>query len=160
MKMINALLFGATMSLCVAAVAMAETSGQVVNEKDVTTKVKKFSSNEKMMPKPEVQLERLTEGLKLTADQQKQISPILVDEYAKLLALRQDDNINLNLSPKQIQVKVEELRNEAAAKIMSFLTPEQSEKYDIVRKEIKANKKQRIKENRKDRIGIRADSPT
>lgn len=35
-------------------------------------------------PAPDVQLKRLTGGLKLTAEQQKQIRPVLVDEYAKL----------------------------------------------------------------------------
>lgn len=156
MKKIIAVLFAATMSWCVAAVAMAETNGQVVKEKSIAKTVKQRSAEERMMPTPEVQLQRLTMGLKLTAEQQKQIRPILTDEYAKLKELRQDDN----LSPKQIQARVEALRNETAANMATVLTPEQKEKHDMVRNEIRANKQKRIRENRKARIGIQAEPPT
>lgn len=155
MKKIIAVLFAATMSWCVAAVAMAETNGQIVKEKNIVKTVKQRSSDERMMPTPEVQLQRLTKGLKLTVEQQKQIRPILTDEYAKLKELRQDDN----LSPKQIQAKVEALRNETAANMATILTPEQKEKHDMVRNEIRANKQKRIRENRKARIGIQAEPP-
>ncbi|MDA8430781.1 MAG: hypothetical protein M0T70_16125 [Geobacteraceae bacterium] len=155
MKKFIALLFAAALSWCVAAIAVAETNEQVVKENTIAKTAKQISSDEKMMPTPEVQLKRLTKGLKLTAEQQKLISPMLEDEYAKLKELRQADN--LNLSPKQIGAKVEALRSETASKMQTVLTPEQKKNYDIVRKEIRANKKKRIKENRKGRIGIRAE---
>jgi hypothetical protein len=156
MKKIIAVLFAVTMSWSVTVVAMVETNEQVVKETNIAKKVKQRSSNEKMMPAPEVQLKRLTEGLQLTVEQQKQIRPMLTDEYAKLKEFRQDDN----LSPKQIQAKVETLRNETAAKMQTVLTPEQKEKHDMVRNEIRANKQKRIQENRKARIGARAYPPT
>jgi hypothetical protein len=133
----------------------AQTDEQVVKQKTVAKEVKEKSKKEKMLPAPDVQLKRLTEGLKLTAEQQKQIRPVLVDEYAKLKEIRQDEN----LSPKQIQLKVEELRAETITKMQSYMTPEQKEKHDLVSKEIKANKQKRIKDNRKARIGTNADPP-
>jgi hypothetical protein len=157
MKMIIAVLCVATMSLCVSTVAMAESNEQVSKDKNVAKTVKQLSSNEKMMPTPDVQLERLTKGLKLTVEQQKQIRPMLIDEYAKLNQLRQDENPNI--SPKQIQAKVEALRNEAADKIQTVLTLDQKEKHDIVRKEVRASKQKRIKENRKERLGLQAEPP-
>jgi len=133
----------------------AQTEEQAVKTKTVSKQVKEKSRKEKMLPAPEVQLKRLTEGLKLTGEQQKQIRPLLVDEYAKLKEIRQDEN----LSPKQIQTKVEELRTDTIAKMQSYMTPEQKEKHELISNEIKANKQKRIKENRRARIGTNTDPP-
>jgi glucose/arabinose dehydrogenase len=155
MKKIIAVLFAATISCCLTAVAMAETKEQAISEKTIAKTVKQQSSKEKMLPAPEVQLKRLAKGLQLTVEQQKLIRPMLLEEYAKLKELRQDDN----LSPKQIQAKVETLRNETATKMQTVMTPEQREKHDLVRSEIMANKQKRIQENRKARIGTQPDTP-
>jgi len=155
MKKILAVVLVAAMTLGAASVAMADTDEQAVKEKTVAKKVKERGGSEKMLPEPEVQLKRLTKGLQLSAAQQKQISPMLKEEYASLKEIRQDDN----LSPKQIQAKVEALRTATIAKVQTVLTPEQKEKYDLVSKEIKANKQKRMKENRKERIGTKSDPP-
>ena len=105
------------------------------------------------MPAPEVQLKRLASGLVLTAEQQNQIRPLLVEEYAKLKEIRGNED----LSPKQIQMKVEELRTVTIAKMQSYMTPEQKELHGKISKEIKVNKQKRIKENRKARLGTNAD---
>lgn len=135
--------------------ASAQNEEQAVKTKTVTKAVKEKSAKEKMMPAPEVQLKRLTNGLQLTDEQQKQIRPVLEDEYAKFKEIRQDEN----LSPKQIQKKVEELRTGTITKMQSYMTPEQKEKHDLISKEIKSNKQKRIKDNRKSRIGTKADPP-
>jgi hypothetical protein len=135
--------------------AMVQAEEQQVKKKTVTTKAKERAKKEKMMPAPEVQLKRLSTGLKLTDEQQKQIKPLLDEEYAKLKEIMQDEN----LSPKQIQKQVEELRTGTIAKMQSHMTPEQVEKHNLISKEIKANKQKRIKENRKARIGTKADPP-
>jgi hypothetical protein len=155
MKKIMAVLLAAVMSWCVTSVAMAETKGQTVNEKTVAKTVKKRSASEKMLPAPDVQLKRLAEGLQLTAEQQKQIKPMLKDEYTTLVEIRQDDN----LSPKQIQAKVETLRTATIAKIQTVLTPAQIEKHNLVSKEIKSNKQKRMQENRKERLGTKPEPP-
>jgi len=155
MKRILAGVLVAAMSLVVTSAVMAQGEEQVVKEKTVKKKVKEYGAGEKMMPAPEVQLKRLAKGLKLTKEQQKQIRPMLKDEYAKLKEIRQDEN----LSPKQIQEKVEALREETVTKIQAVLTPEQKEKHDMISDEIRANKQKRMQENRKSRLGTQADPP-
>jgi len=155
MKRILAAVLMAAISYGAASVAMAQTEEQAVKEKMVAKKVKQAGAKDRMLPAPEVQLKRLTKGLQLTAEQQKQIRPMLKEEYASLKTIRQDDN----LSPKQIQAKVEVLRTETIAKIQTVLTPEQKEKHDLVSKEIKANKQKRMQENRKARLGTKSDPP-
>jgi hypothetical protein len=155
MKRMIATVCAVAMVSCVTSIAFAETGEQPVNDEKVAQSVKLQSSNEKMMPPPEEQLKRLTKGLVLTAEQQTQIRPILVDEFAKLKEFRKDENLN----PKQIQVKVEALRSETVDKMKVFLNPDQRVRLDQVSKEIKASKQQRVKENRKARIGTPTDSP-
>jgi len=155
MKKITSVCIAVVTSWCIAAVALADGNEQVIKEKKVARTVKEVSSTEKMLPAPDVQLKRLSKGLNLTVEQQKQIKPMLVEEYSKLKEIRQDENLN----PKQIQAKVESLRNETATKIQTVMTPEQKEKYEIVRKEIRENKQKRMRENRRDRVGIQPDPP-
>ncbi|RII25106.1 MAG: hypothetical protein CXR30_19185 [Geobacter sp.] len=156
MKRILTALLLMAIPLSITSVASAQGDEQQAPEKSLAEKVKSNAANEKMMPEPDVQLARLTKGLKLTEEQQEQIKPILEDEYAKLNEFRYDDE----LSPKKISKKVEELRTDTIAKINKFLSPEQQKNYALVNKEIKTYKKQRIKQNRKDRIGIKSDQPT
>jgi hypothetical protein len=155
MKKILTVVLVAAMTWGAASVAMAETDEKAVKEKTVAKKVKQVGAKERMLPEPEVQLKRLTKGLQLTAGQQKQIRPMLAEEYASLKQIRHDEN----LSPKQIQAKVEALRTETIAKIQTVLTPEQKEKHDLVSNEVKANKQKRMQENRKARLGTNADPP-
>lgn len=133
---------------------LAATDGQVAKEKTLAKSVRAQADKERMMPQPTVQLKRLAKGLLLTKEQQKQIKPMLEEEFVSLKEIRQDEN----LSPKQIQTKVEELRATTVAKIKTVLTPEQIERYDLVSKEIKANKQRRIQENRKSRLGTKSTS--
>lgn len=135
--------------------AAAQSEEQAVKTKAIVKTAKDKAGKEKMMPAPEVQLKRLAQGLQLTDEQQKQIRPLLEDEYNSLKEIRQDEN----LSPKQIQKKVEELRTETITRMQSYMTPEQKEKHDLISKEIKASKQKRIKENRKALIGTNADPP-
>lgn len=156
MKRILTALLLMAIPLSIASVASAQGDEQQPPEKSLAEKVKSNAANEKMMPEPNVQLARLTKGLKLTKEQQKQIKPILEDEYAKLNEFRYDDE----LSPKMISKKVEELRTDTIAQINKFLSPEQQKNYALVNKEIKVYKKQRIKQNRKDRIGTKSAQPS
>lgn len=153
MKKILVALLLMAVSWSMASIAAAQADDQLVQEKTLTENVRINSMNEKMMPKPEVQLARLTKGLMLTNEQQKKIRPILEDEYTKLEKIRHNED----LSPKKIQVMVEELRSNTGTKINSYLIPEQQKKYSSVVEEIKINKQQRIKQNRKDRINSKAD---
>jgi len=155
MKKKLAVLLVMAMSWGATSVAFAQTEVQAETAKKVTKRVKAKAGDATMMPAPEVQLKRLTMGLQLTDEQQKQILPLLNDEYAKLKVIQENED----LSPKQIQKQVEELRTGTIVKMQTYLTPEQKQKHDLVSKEIKANKQLRMKENRKARIGTKADPP-
>lgn len=155
MKRMLAVLLVAAMSLGAVSVVCAQTDEQAVKAKKVKKTVKAKAGKATMMPVPEVQLKRLTKGLNLTDEQQKQIKPILEDEYAKLMAIRKNED----LSPKQIQKQVEELRAGTSAKMHTFMTPEQIEKHNMISDVIKANKQKRMKENRKVRLGTKAEPP-
>jgi len=155
MKRVVKVLLVAAMSFGAVSFAVAETGEQAAKEKAVAQKVKARGGKDKMMPAPEVQLKRLTKGLQLTAEQQKQIRPMLEEEYASLKKIRQNED----LSPKQIQAEVEVLRTATIAKMQTVMTPEQIEIHDMVTNEIKANKQKRMQANRKTRIGTQADPP-
>lgn len=155
MKRMLAVLLVATMSWGTASLVFAQTEEQAEKAKKVSNMFKSKAGDATMMPAPEVQLKRLTEGLQLTVVQQKQIRPVLEDEYAKLKVIQSNEDI----SPKQIQKQVEELRSGTIAKMQTYLTAEQKKKHDLISNEIKANKQQRMKENRKARIGTKADPP-
>lgn len=153
MKRVLALLLVAAGAIGVTSVVKVHAADQPVRSDKSAEQLKPEPGEEKMMPEPEVQLKRLSKGLQLTEDQQKQIKPILDDEYARLKEIRKSEEI----SPQQIQKKVEESRTGTIAKIKECLTPEQQEKYTKVSKEIKASKQKRMKENRKARIGTQPD---
>lgn len=155
MKKKLAVLLVVAMSWGAASVATAQTEVQAETAKKVTKRVKDKAGDATMMPAPEVQLKRLAKGLQLTDEQQKQILPLLNDEYARLKVIQGNED----LSPKQIQKQVEELRTGTIVKMQTYLTPEQKKKHDLVSNEIKANKQQRMKVNRKARIGTKADPP-
>lgn len=149
------ILLAVAISTSLASVAAAQGDEPAAKEKRLSETVKMNSMNERMMPRPEVQLSRLTKGLKLTDEQQKQIRPLLENEYARLNEIRNNED----LSPKKIQKMVEDLRNDTKIKVDKYLTPEQQKYYEMVTKEIKANKQLRVKQNRKDRINSKADPP-
>ena len=155
MNRILAAVLVVAMSYGVAGAATAQTDEQAFKEKAVAKRVKERGAKERMLPAPEVQLKRLAKGLQLTDEQQKQIRPMLKEEYESLKTIRQDEN----LSPKQIQAKVEALRTETIAKIQTVLTPEQRETHEMISNEIKANKQKRMQENRKARLGTKSDPP-
>jgi len=155
MKSMLAVLLVAAMYLGVIPIASAQGDEQLEKAKNVKKTVKIKSGEATMMPAPEVQLQRLTEGLQLTDEQQKQIRPLLEDEYIKLKVIQRDENS----SPKQIQKQVEELRGRTIATIHTFMTPEQKKQHVLVSKEIKAKKQLRMRQNRKARIGAEAEPP-
>lgn len=155
MKRTLAVLLVAAMSCGSVSVVCAQGDKQAEKETKVKKSVKSKAGKATMMPAPEVQLKRLAEGLQLTGEQQKQIRPLLEEEYAQLKMIQGNED----LSPKQIHAQVEELRAGTIAKMQAYMTPEQKEKHEMVSNEIRAKKHQRMRENRKARIGTKAEPP-
>lgn len=75
---------------------------------------------------PDEILKRLTEELKLTADQQRKIKPILEKQSRETQALFQ----NQQLTMEQRFERMRSIRESTSREIRRHLTPEQQRKYD------------------------------
>jgi periplasmic protein CpxP/Spy len=74
--------------------------------------------------KVEEEMHELVAELDLTNEQQKQLKPILQDEFKQLKAVKDD----ASLSPEQKNAKAAEIHAGAKSQIGSILTPEQKKK--------------------------------
>ena len=74
---------------------------------------------------PNRQLEHMTQALDLTADQQSQIKPVLVDRQQKLQALFQDQS----MSEDDRRAKARSVVEESNSKIESVLNDQQKQKF-------------------------------
>lgn len=77
---------------------------------------------------PDRQLQRMTEQLGLSADQQSQIKPILADRQQKMQALWQ----NQSLSEEDRRSQMMSIRQDSNAKIEAVLTDEQKQKFEAM----------------------------
>lgn len=74
---------------------------------------------------PDRQLERLTRELDLTADQQSQIKPLLVDRDQRMQTLFQ----NQSLAEDDRRTQAKTIRDDTDSKIMAILNDDQKQKY-------------------------------
>jgi Spy/CpxP family protein refolding chaperone len=75
---------------------------------------------------PDAQLQRMTQQLGLSADQQKQIRPILVDRQQKMQAVWQ----NQSLSREDRRSQMMSIREDTRGKIEAVLTDEQKQTFE------------------------------
>ena len=75
---------------------------------------------------PDERLAHMTKRYNLTADQQNQIKPIVVDGQQQMQSLRADTS----LSQQDKYAKFQTLRQEQSQKISAVLTDEQRKKFD------------------------------
>jgi len=74
---------------------------------------------------PDTQLQRMTQQLDLTADQQSQIKPLLVERQQKLETLRADQST----SQDDRRAKARTISQETHSKIEAILTDQQKQKF-------------------------------
>ena len=77
------------------------------------------------MPTPEQRLQRMTQALNLTDDQQAKIKPILENESTQMQSLRSDTS----LSQDDRMAKMKQIRENTASQINPILTPDQQKQY-------------------------------
>jgi periplasmic protein CpxP/Spy len=77
---------------------------------------------------PDAQLQRMTQQLGLSTDQQSQIRPILVDRQQKMQALWQ----NQSLSQDDRRSQMRSIRHDANARIEALLTDQQKQKFEAM----------------------------
>ena len=75
---------------------------------------------------PDEQLAHMTKRYKLSADQQTQIKPILVDRQQQMMALRSDTS----MSRQDKMAKMQSLQQDNAQKVEAVLTPDQKTKFE------------------------------
>lgn len=84
-------------------------------------------------PSPQQQVERMSTELNLTADQKTKVTSLLEDQAKKARELRQDSN----LAQEDRREKMRALREETDKKLKEILTPEQHQKWEKVRQEMR-----------------------
>ncbi|HUA66814.1 MAG TPA: hypothetical protein VME24_13275 [Alphaproteobacteria bacterium] len=72
-------------------------------------------------------IDMLARILNLTDTQKAQVQPIIMGEYKKMRALRNDTS----LTPDDRRAKMKEIRDDTSAQLQAVLTPEQFDKYQI-----------------------------
>src|SRR5215469_5854572 len=77
------------------------------------------------MPTPEQRLQRMTQSLNLTEDQQAKIKPILDNESTQMQSLRSDSS----LSQEDRMAKMKQIRENTTSQINPILTPDQQKQY-------------------------------
>jgi protein CpxP len=81
---------------------------------------------------PRKQVEHLTKKLKLTADQQNQILPILAGRQQQMEGIRNDSS----LSPQDRRAKFQALREDSDTKIRAVLNDDQKKAYDQMQQDM------------------------
>ncbi len=74
---------------------------------------------------PDRQLEHMTHELGLTADQQNQIKPLLVDRQQRMEAIFQDQSI----AQRDRRARMQSIRQESQSKIEAVLNDQQKQKF-------------------------------
>ncbi|MFZ0742831.1 MAG: hypothetical protein WAM85_00400 [Terracidiphilus sp.] len=77
---------------------------------------------------PDQMLKHMTKQLDLTADQQSQIKPLLVDRQQKMQAVFQDDS----LSREDRRAKMRSIQEDTHSKIEAVLNDQQKQKFEAM----------------------------
>ena|ERR1035438_8807514 len=75
---------------------------------------------------PDEQLARMTTRYSLTAEQQDQVKPILMDQQQRMQLLRLDSS----LSPDEKKAKMQTIRSDSNAKIKAVLNDDQKKQFE------------------------------
>jgi hypothetical protein len=89
---------------------------------------------------PDRQLAHLTKTLNLSADQQSQIKPILVDRQQKMQALWQDQS----LSRQDRRSKAMAIQQDTRTKLEAALNDQQKQQYEELQAKMQARRQQRM----------------
>jgi periplasmic protein CpxP/Spy len=84
-----------------------------------------------MRMNPDRQLEHMTRELGLSADQQSQIKPLLVDRQQKMEALFQDQSV----SNQDRRARMHSIRQDSQSKIEALLNDQQKQKFEAMQQE-------------------------
>jgi protein CpxP len=86
---------------------------------------------------PDRQLQHMTKRLNLSADQQSQIRPALVDRQQRMEALRQDQS----LSPQDRHQKMQAIQQDTRSKIEAVLNDQQKQQFDAMQQHMREHQR-------------------
>ena len=89
---------------------------------------------------PDRQLAHLTKTLNLSADQQSQIKPLLVDRQQKMQALWQDES----LSKQDRRSKAQAIREDTRTKLEATLNDQQKQQFEALQARMQGRRQQRM----------------
>jgi len=89
---------------------------------------------------PDRQLQHLTKTLNLSADQQSQIKPILVDRQQKMQALWQDQS----LSRQDRRSKAMAIRQDSTTKLEAALSDQQKQQFEALQAKMQERRQHRM----------------
>lgn len=87
-------------------------------------------------------LENMSAQLNLTADQKKQMLPIMMEEGKKMKALKSDTS----LGPLQKAMQMKQIGTEMDAKVKPILNPDQYQKWEQMRAQEREQMMQKMRE--------------
>lgn len=89
---------------------------------------------------PDQQLARMTQRYNLSADQQSQIKPILVDQQKQMQALHEDSS----LSREDRMAKMQSIRSDSKMKIEAVLNDDQKKQFEADQQQMEQRMQQRM----------------
>jgi Spy/CpxP family protein refolding chaperone len=89
---------------------------------------------------PDQQLARMTQRYNLSADQQSQIKPILVDQQKQMQALHEDSS----LSREDRMAKMQSIRSDSKMKIEAVLNDDQKKQFEADQLQMEQRMQQRM----------------
>jgi hypothetical protein len=99
-----------------------------------------WGHGQRHMMNPDRQLAHLTKTLNLSADQQSQIKPLLVDRQQKMQALWQDQS----LSREDRLSKAQAIRQDARTKLEATLNDQQKQQFEALQAKMQERRQQRM----------------
>jgi periplasmic protein CpxP/Spy len=123
----SAILFTGLMS----GAAMAQTDGSA--QQPTTQAAPPAGGEMRHAMNPDKQLKHLSKRLSLSADQQNQIRPILVDRQQQMQALRQDQS----LSARDRMSKAKSVRDDSNAKLEAVLNDQQKQQFEQLQQQMR-----------------------
>ncbi|HEY1807447.1 MAG TPA: hypothetical protein VGG42_02740 [Acidobacteriaceae bacterium] len=121
-----------------AALCAQDNSAQSTTPQASTQQPGQFHRGHRM--DPDRQLAHLTKKLDLSADQQAQIKPILLDRQQQMQALWQDQT----LSRQDKRAKAQAIQQDTQTKLEAAMNDQQKQKFEEMRAKMQARRQQRM----------------
>ncbi len=126
------LAMAATLALGVTSAALAQDTPPPPPQDQASPQAQGQQGRGPMRMDPDKQLEHMTKELGLSADQQSQIKPVLLERQQKMQAIFQDQS----LSREDRRAKMQAIRTDSQGKIEAVLNDQQKQKFEAMQQQM------------------------